>query len=192
MELDARIESILFWKSEPLRADELSKALGVKKDEIEEALSILEKRLVKTGLRLIRKEDSVMLGTAPEASELIQKLQKEELSKDLGKATLETLTIILYESPVSKSDIDYVRGVNSGFILRSLLIRGLIEREANPKDKRTFLYRPTFDLLSFMGLAQVTELPEYGAVREEIHQFKKEFAVREAENAPDIASEEGK
>lgn len=179
MTTDAYIESILFWKGEPMSVSDLGKIFGKKDAEVREGIRVLEERLSQTGLCLIWKEDMVMLGTAPAAGSLLEKLQKEELSKDLGKASLETLTIILYESPAAKSDIDYIRGVNSGFILRSLLVRGLVEREVNPKDKRTFLYRPTFGLLSFMGLTRVDELPEYTLVREEIGQFKKEFAVPE-------------
>ena len=61
-----------------------------------------------------------MLGTSAEASTLIEKLTKEELNRDLGKASLETLSIIMYQGPIKRSQIDYIRGVNSTFILQKL------------------------------------------------------------------------
>ena len=174
--LDSKIEAILFFKSEPVSIKTLIEILSEKDVEIEHALVALEMRLAGGGIRLIRNGDSVMLGTAPYHGELLEKLQKEELNKNLGKAGLETLTIVLYQAPVSKSEIDYTRGVNSGFILRNLLVRGLVLRKVNEKDKRTFLYYPTIELLSFMGLSKSAELPEYGEVRQEIREFKKEFS----------------
>ncbi|OGY53220.1 MAG: hypothetical protein A2912_00360 [Candidatus Buchananbacteria bacterium RIFCSPLOWO2_01_FULL_40_23b] len=173
--LDAQIEALLFWKSEPLDTQELAKILEKTEGEISDALRGLEERLLQTGLRLVRNGTMVMLGTAPEMGGLIEALQKEELQKDLGKAALETLTIILYRAPVSKGELDYIRGVNSSFILRALLVRGLIERSINQNDKRSFVYRPTFDLLSHLGLSRIEDLPEYGAVAQEIKKFEEEF-----------------
>lgn len=161
MPLDDQIESILFWKGEPMKVKKLAETLNVEVSTIEQALETLTTRLAGRGIGLVRLEDEVSLGTSPESAELIAKLTKEELVKDLGKAGLETLTIILYKGPVKRSDIDYIRGVNSQFILRNLLIRGLIERVTNPSDERTFLYRPTFDLMSYLGVASLKDLPEY-------------------------------
>ncbi len=109
-----------------------------------------------------------MLGTAPELSELIENLQKEELNKDLSKAALETLSIVLYKNGVSRAEIDYIRGVNSSFTLRALSVRGLIEKASDAKDSRRFLYKPSFDLLSYMGVRSVQELPEYRQVNKEM------------------------
>ena len=125
------------------------------------------------GLVLLEKDDSVMLGTAPEASPLIETLIKEELSRDLGKAGLETLAIVLYEGPLTRADIDYVRGVNSSFILRHLLVRGLVERLPKPGDARTFLYGPTFQLLQYLGATKVENLTEYAKIRQELSAFKE-------------------
>lgn len=102
--------------------------------EINKSLKILEEKLKDRGLKLISTDNDVMLGTTPETSSLIEELRKEELSKNLGKASLETLTIVLYKGPISKPDIDYIRGVNSVTILRSLLVRGLVKE---PKAKKT-------------------------------------------------------
>ena len=175
MTLDSQIEALLFWKSEPLDTREIARILQKTEGEISDALIVLEARLLQTGIRLVRNGTMVMLGTAPEMGSRIEALQKEELQKDLGKAALETLTIILYRAPVSKGELDYIRGVNSSFILRALLVRGLIERSINQNDKRSFVYRPTFDLLSHLGLSKIEDLPEYGAVAQEIKKFEEEF-----------------
>lgn len=88
-------------------------------------------------------------------------MRKEELSKDLSKASLETITIILYKNGATRSEIDYIRGVNSSFILRNLAIRGLVEKVPSPDDSRKITYRPTFDLLSYMGVTRIEEIKEF-------------------------------
>ncbi|TSC60892.1 MAG: segregation and condensation protein B, partial [Parcubacteria group bacterium Gr01-1014_107] len=150
----------------------LSAILKKEEGEIKESLDFLDKRLT-GGLRLILSDKEVMLGTAPELSPLISELTKEELNRDLGKAGLETLSIILYRGPVSKKEIDYLRGVNSSFILRNLSIRGLIERFEKAASRSAF-YRPTLELLSFLGIKRIEELPEYREVREQIKKLKEE------------------
>lgn len=180
-DLTKKIEALLFWKAEPVSVKKLSEWLEAKPDEITRAISELEASLSSSGIVLVQKEDEVMLGTAPEFSDLIKKLAKEELNRDLGKAGLETLSIIAYYGPLTRSEIDYIRGVNSTFVLRTLLIRGLIERIQNKKDMRTFLYKPTFDLLSHLGLSDIKNLPEYNMVRSELDAFKSAQEKQEAE-----------
>ena len=162
MTLDQKIEAILFYKGEPIMHKKLAELLGVSKDEIRDALKILEEKLAGRGLQLIFKEDAVMLGTNKELSPILENLRKEELSRELSKASLETLAVILYKEGATRSDIDYIRGVNSSFILRNMLIRGLIEKITDPTDSRRYIYKPTFDLLSFLGLSKISELPDYG------------------------------
>ena len=128
MDLEQKIEAILFFKGEPMSRKRLAEFLDVGQVEIDEALEKLKKNLKNRGIVLQEKEDEIMLGTAPEFSKLIEKLQKEELNKELSKASLETLSIILYKNGVNRSLIDYIRGVNSSFTLRALSIRGLIEK----------------------------------------------------------------
>jgi segregation and condensation protein B len=104
------------------------------------------------------------LGTAPELSKMIEDLQKEELNKELSKASLETLSIVLYKNGASRYEIDYIRGVNSSFTLRALSIRGLVEKTTDPKDSRRYIYKPSLELISFMGVKSVEELPDYSEV----------------------------
>jgi len=169
--LDSQIEAILFFKAEPLSEKALAKILDKDFDEIESALSVLEERLETRGITLLFKDESVMLATNPEMSNVIETIRKEELSRDLGKAGLETLSIILYKAPITRAEIDYLRGVNSNFVLRNLLIRGLIEKVSNPSDQRSYLYKPSFELLSFLGISKVKDLPEYDKIQEEIKNF---------------------
>lgn len=168
MKLSAKIEAVLFFKGEPVLLSKLASWLKEKPEDLEKALQELEESLGSRGLVLSRQGEEVALGTAPEASALIENILQEELRRDLGRAGLETLALIAYYSPVSRAEIDYVRGVSSNFIVRSLLVRGLIERIENPQDRRGFLYRPTLELLNYLGVKKLEELPEYKEVQKEI------------------------
>jgi len=172
MNLESQLEALLFWKGEPLATKKIEASLGCTADELALATTALEASLATRGLRLMRHEGELELRTAPEASDLITKLTKEELMRDLGKAGLETLSIILYKGPVKRSEIDYIRGVNSSFIVRNLLVRGLVERIAEKEgDKRGFLYGPTLDLLAHMGVAKREDLPDYEKTHAELEAF---------------------
>lgn len=168
LELDSQIEAILFWKGEPQTIKKLAASLGKKEEEIKAGLEVLKEKIQNRGVELIFKDDEVMLGTSSKISHIIERLTKEELVKDLGKAGLETISIIAYKGPITRAEIDYIRGVQSNFILRNLQIRGLVEKITDEKDQRRFLYRPTFDLLSFLGVAKIEDLPEYEKVKTEL------------------------
>lgn len=168
MNLEQKIEAILFFKGEPVSRKRLAEILKVGQTEINEGVEKLKETLRDRGVVLVEKDNDVMLGTAPELSKLIENLQKEELNRELSKASLETLSIVLYKNSISRAEIDYIRGVNSSFILRALSVRGLIEKTLDPKDSRRFLYRPSFDLLSFMGIKSVEELPNWAEVQSSI------------------------
>jgi len=173
MNLESKIEAILFWKGESITRKRLAEILKVEESAINESLEKLKESLNGRGIVLLEKDNQVMLGTAPELSEMIEDLQKEELNKDLSKASLETLSIVLYKNGASRADIDYIRGVNSSFTLRALSIRGLVEKITDPKDNRRYIYRPSFELLSFMGVKSVEELPDYAEVNNSINIAEK-------------------
>ena len=166
------IEAVLFWKGEPVSIKKLSQIFSTTEEQIFIALKQLEEKLVDRGITLIFKEDEVTLGTSKEVSGIIEKLTKEELVKDLGKAGLETLSIVIYQGPISRAEIDYIRGVQSTFILRNLMIRGLVEKVTNPKDQRSFLYKPTFEMLSYLGVSKIEEMPEFLEAKAEIESYK--------------------
>ena len=185
MTLDQKIEAILFFRGEPVKLKKLSEILEVDVAEIKRGVDLLQDRLQTGALTLITKEDEVMLATRSEVAPLIESLVKEELSRDLGKAGLETLSIVLYKGPITRREIDYIRGVNSQFILRNLLVRGLVEKITDEKDERRFLYKPTFELLQSLGVSAISELPEYIKVQEELAVLVKkedEEGVIQAEN----------
>jgi len=170
MKLEAKIEAVLFFKGESLTIKKLADILAVSEEEVNDSLGELSKTLVdRRGITLMRKDDEVMLGTSPETDKIIRKILKEELQKELSRAGLETLATIIYHSPISRTRVDYIRGVNSSFILRNLMIRGLIERVPDSKDERSYLYKPSFELLQYLGINSVEEMPEFNKIKEEIN-----------------------
>lgn len=179
IELPNAIEAILFYHAEPMTVKRLSSVLKRPEKDIRDALLVLTERLAPTGLRLLTLGDEVTLGTTPDAGALIEAISKEELSKDLSKASLETLAIVLYRSPITRAEIDYIRGVNSTFILRNLLVRGLVDKVENPVNQRSFLYKPTFQLLQYMGVTAISELPEYA---ETLHALENFVSIRDSED----------
>jgi len=186
--LEIKIESALFFKGGSMRVKELAQATTASDEEVREALKSLQMSLEGRGLRLILEKDEAALATAPETHEMIEIMRREELDGPLGKAGLETLAIIIFRGPLSRSDIEYVRGVNCSSILRSLMIRGLIERTDNPSDKRSFLYRPTTELPAYLGVSSLDAIPHYAELRENI---EKVFAEREtaAHETPEVTEE---
>jgi segregation and condensation protein B len=184
MQTSSLIESILFHYAEPLRIKRLSELVKKSEEEVVAGLDELEARLENTGVRLLRNGDEITLGTVPEASALIEEITREELSKELSKSAIETLAIVLYKGPLTRAEIDYIRGVNSTFILRNLQIRGLVEKVENPNDQRSFLYRTTLRLLQSLGVTKITNLPRYDEVMTTLGTFaaaKTEEPVQEKE-----------
>src|SRR3990167_4011959 len=102
MSIDAKLEAVLFFKAEPLSIKKLAQILKSDETEVKTAIETLKGKLQGRGGTLIEKDDEVMLGTAPDASGIIDELSREELSRDLGKAGLETLSIVLYRGPITR------------------------------------------------------------------------------------------
>jgi segregation and condensation protein B len=181
--LETQLESVLFFKSEPASAKELAKIIGVGEKEVEAALAALGEAYRERGIVLVSDGELYSFGTHPTHSELIEKIQKEEFSGELGRAGLETLAIILYRSPVSRREIDQIRGVNSGFILRTLLIRGLIERTESVAGERSFTYKPTLALFEHLGVSRREDLPEYASAWKAVEEFVKAEDARAQEQS---------
>lgn len=176
----SQLESVLFFKGEPVTTAQLARMLSLSEHDIHTAATELQEHLSKEGrgVRLMHNNDTYQLATAPEMSSKIESLIKEDLQKDLGKAGLETLAIVMYYGPVTRARIDHIRGVNSSFSVRALSIRGLIDRAENPNDQRSFIYTPSFQLLSYLGIEKISDLPEYTVLREEIAGFEKNEEAR--------------
>ena len=171
MSLDQLLEALLFFNGEAMSIVELSRLAERTPEEVTAAITILEERLLRGGTRLMQHNGAVMLRAAPEAATRIEDLRKNELSKDLGKAGLETLAVVLYRGPVSRAEIDLVRGVNSQSMLRNLQVRGLVAKTTDPQNPRTVLYTPTLELLSFLGVTKVADLPEFDVVAQQVGDF---------------------
>lgn len=163
----------------------LSEVLKVSLAEIKETVDLLKIDLNNRGVVLLETNEQISLGTSPEFSSLIEHLQKEELNRDLSKASLETLSIVLYKNGTNRSLIDYVRGVNSSFTLRALSIRGLVEKIVDKKDGRRYIYKPSFELLSFLGVKSVEELPDYTTVSQSLSVQEEDLKKSESEEAKD-------
>ena len=167
MRLEAIVESILFVYGEPLEIERLAVIAGKSEDEIRGALANLAKSYADRGLTLVEKDGAYQLGSNPANSVYIEKLIKGEFGEELSRAALETIAIIAYKGPLTRAEIEYIRGVNSSFTLRTLLMRGLIERIENPKDARSYLYRIGVDFLKHLGLTRAEDLPQYEELKKQ-------------------------
>ena len=164
MSPDAKLEALLFAEAEPVTITKIAAWLNLSESEVEAAARELEKNLAGRGLTLLRSGNELALGMASSAGEFLKEIAKSRLTAELGKAGLETVAIIAYRGPISRPEIDWIRGVNSSFILRQLLIRGLVKRELKTGDSRTYVYEPTIDLLAHLGVGRLEDLPEYQAI----------------------------
>ncbi len=171
MESKQKIESILLFKGQPVSYKELMKLTEIDEQEIKKQVAELSDEYKEKGTHVVFNDNECELVTSPESTELISQLQKQDAETELSNAGLETLSIILYMGPIARSMIDFVRGVNSQFTIRNLLIRGLIEKD--PKEK-TPKYIVTLDTIKFLGLNKTNELPNYKEVKHSIAQFIKE------------------
>ncbi|MDP3727788.1 MAG: SMC-Scp complex subunit ScpB [bacterium] len=165
MNLKSTIESILFIQGEPLVISRLVKITGAKKAEVESALRELAAECRERGIVLVENGDEWQFATNPANKAIVEKLMTSELADELSRASLEVLAIVAYKGPISRAEIEYVRGVNSSFTLRSLLIRGLVMRGENPTDHRSYLYRISTDFMKHLGVARLEDLPNYAEFR---------------------------
>lgn len=181
LKLVSKLEALLFIYGEPLEVKKLAKILDLKEPEIKDGLVLLEEELKRAerGLTLVQDKNKTQLVTKPEFAKLLEDVTKQEFTEALTPAALETLSIIAYAGPITRADIEYIRGVNSSFTLRALLMRGLVERETDPKRANAYLYRASFDLLRHLGLSKNSDLPEYGKYKSLVGQLHQELEQKE-------------
>ena len=167
-EIESKIEAILFISGSPVTIKKLSDLIESPEQEISSALKNLSEKLSNSdsALYLIEIGQAYQLVTKPEFASLAQKIIKDEMTEDLSPATLETLSLIAYIGPVTKSAVEYIRGVNSTYTVRNLLVRGLVERSIHPQKSNTYLYRPSADLIRHLGLTSISELPDFDKFQE--------------------------
>ncbi|PID83435.1 hypothetical protein CSB11_01435 [Candidatus Campbellbacteria bacterium] len=169
LSLSKTIEAILFYKAEEVSVSFLVKFLGVKKEEILKAIERLQENLKSSPIGIVLNNNKALLVVKKEYSNIISELKGEEKSGELSNSALETLAIVLYKGPISKSEIDEIRGVNSSYILRNLLVRGLVERKI--QNAKT-VYTQTIDLMRFLGIQDKSELPGFEKVKETLNKIE--------------------
>ena len=169
--LSKRVEALLFLHGDPMAVGRLVEVLGANKTAIRAALADLDLRLSGGALRLAYHGDDVQLVTREHLAADTDALVADEHRRGLSRAAAETLAVVAYRGPVSKKDIDFIRGVNSAIALRNLLIRGLVVKRPLPHNNRAVCYEPTLDFLKFLGVGRVEELPEYAEFHKKIEAF---------------------
>lgn len=162
------VESLLFVASKPITAGELAKTLNKEQQEVQAALDALALEKKNSGVIVLDNNGQYQLAASPRNSSAVKDFLNAELREKLTEATVEVLGIIAYRQPISKAEIEAIRGVNSQYSLRHLLMRGLIEKTSNPNDARSFLYQTTTEFLMHLGLSSVKDLTEFEKLVEQI------------------------
>jgi segregation and condensation protein B len=166
----ARTEAVLFSEGGEMPVSELLTALGISADELQQLCEAYNSS--GRGLVILRDSKKIALRAASEYADLIETLRKERLQEALSKAALEVLAIVLYSDAdaVSASEVEHIRGVKSGYILRQLTIRGLLSKA---KRGMGYVYSPTLELLSLLGVTQLEALPGVAEVQQKVRAFKQ-------------------
>ena len=166
--LSVKLEAILFVAAEPVTTAQLAAALDLAPSVVERGLNELDDSLSTRGLRLQRHAGRVQLTTAPQLAELIERFLGLEATSHLSRAALETLAIIAYQQPVTRPQIDAIRGVNSDSMMKSLLNKGLILESGRADGPgRPILYSTTPEFLQHFGLNSILEMPPLAKPEEE-------------------------
>ena len=179
----AQAQAFLFVEGGSLSWTRLSTLLGTKDEETREVVKELALALEGSGICVVETEREVALATATATSEAVKRVFEGQLQRDIGEAGLEVLATLLYRGPSRRSEIDYIRGVNTASTIRTLLSRGLIERAA--LDGREYVYQPTPELLAHLGVAQLENLPDYATIRAELSAFEQSKSPFNSNDATD-------
>ncbi len=172
----ASLEALLFIHGEPLSYKKIGTVLGIPPDELEQVIEGYKRTLAASGrgLQLIADREKAQLTTKPDFNAILEDFVKEEITEDLTPASLEALSIVAYLGPISRARLEYLRGVNSIVILRSLMIRGMVERFPDPAHPSGFLYQTTFDLMKHLGITDKKDLPEFEKFQELLKVFDEQ------------------
>lgn len=167
MNIKSYIEALLQITPRPLSIRKMAALLEVEIAVVEESLSALvaEYKARNGGILVLLHNDEAQIVTHPEASSVVSKFLKEETTGELTRPSLETLSVIAYRGPITKSEIEKIRGVNCTMILRNLMMRGLVVAEENKRKLVTY-YTVSADLVKHLGLTHISELPQYDALHD--------------------------
>lgn len=170
LSIEASIEAVLFVASGPVSLAQLAEAIGQPSQEIEKGIKSLEHQYQAQGrgLRIQKYEGKYQLTTAPEFAPLVEQFLGLEATARLSRAALETLAIIAYRQPITRPGIDAIRGVNSDGVLKSLLIKGLIQEMGRADTPgRPILYAVSNEFLQQFGLNSLEDLPPFELLEQE-------------------------
>ncbi len=182
------LEGLLFVASEPAAIERLATALDVSIERIDQSLEQLEAQLLQRGIRLQRHNGSAQLVSAPEVADAIEVFLGLDLNTKLSRAALEALAVIAYRQPVTRPQIEAIRGVNSDGVIRTLLHRGLIEEVGRLEQAgRPILYGTTFAFLQYFGLDNVDGLPPLD--EDALGELAARIMVKDAAQLEDIEEE---
>lgn len=159
------IEAILFLSPKPISLKRLKKIFP----QAKQIITQLQQEYSDRGITIVEKEQTYQMVTAPEVSQFVKTFFKKDFDEPLSQASLEVLSIICYLGPITRAEIEKLRGVNSAYILRTLLIRGLIERKIHPQKNNVFVYQPSLELLKYLGVQKAEELPGYEELRQQFY-----------------------
>jgi len=170
MSFSSQLESILFIASKPLSISQIVRATGKRAKDVEEALDALSVKYNhdESGIHILREADTVHMATNAAYAEDIEQFIKDEITGELTKAQLETLTVIAYRSPITRADLEQIRGVNCAVILRNLMMRGLVACY-DSSDEILPTYILTTEALSHLGIRRTSELPQYETLHSHDH-----------------------
>lgn len=166
--LKSQILSILFVSTKPVSLAELVTSLDTDQESIRQAVAAIVANNHTSGIILLAHNERLQLSTNPDNSPQVKKFLSLELREKLSDPALETLAVIAYQQPVSKAEIENIRGVNSQYTIRQLLIRGLIEKVGSQNDKRVQLYKTTLEFMQHMGLSNMDQLPDFEEITKSI------------------------
>lgn len=165
--LRAALEAILFVSPDTLSTQELARAVDCSVQEAEELLKELADDLQGRGIRLFRADAGWFLASAPELGELVRRFLGADRPARLSRAALETLALVSYLQPVTRAQVEALRGVDSWGVLQSLMERGLIEEVGRAEAPgRPLLFGTTEAFLLHFGLSSIEELPQLEELRE--------------------------
>jgi len=162
MSIKSKIESVLFVSTKPLSVKQITNLLKCSPQEVQQSVDslIIEYNQEGRGINLVSNQDKYQFTTSPENADLMQEMMRREITGELTRPSLETLTVIAYRGPITKAELEQLRGVNCSMILRNLLMRGLIEAQYD-KQRAVTLYNVTINFMRYLGINDVNELPDY-------------------------------
>lgn len=171
----AALEAILFASGESVPIKDIAEALEITEEELLGLFEKLKEKYSESGIRAIRIDDELQLSTKKEYYEYVRRVTEPKRNTPLSHAALEVLSIVAYKQPVTRSQIDYIRGVDSSSSLSRLIMCGLIEQSGtSDAPGRPSLYSTTKEFLRVFGMENLEELPDLG-------ELEKELETEEAE-----------